>query len=121
MEKPWASTQHRKGDAETAKAELHIVTGVLIAEWRQRPGYTEVIEYDRRTDDERVRFRTLRDRVIARLTEVDRPDVAEIVDTNLFGASLQPGLPQDVVDDMSEMLLLSVPIAGFIAPPGSPA
>ena len=113
-------TPHRVIAADDpADAELHLVTGIFIDEWRQRPGYTEVIEYDRRTDDERARFGTLRDRVVARLTEIDRPDVAEIVDTNLFGASLQPGLPQDVVDDMSEMLLLSVPIAVFIAPPGS--
>ena len=93
---------------------------MFIDEWRQRHGYTEVIEYDRRTDDERVRFaHPARSGRSPASTEIDRPDVAEIVDTNLFGASLEPGLPQDVVDDMSEMLLLSVPIAVFIAPPGS--
>ena len=113
-------TQHRVIAAdEPADAEIHLVTGVFIDEWRQRPGYTEVIEYDRRTDAERARFGELRERVVGRLAEIDRPEVAEIVDTNLFGASLRPGLPQDVIDDMSEMLLLSVPIAVFIAPPGS--
>ena len=94
------------------------------SEWRARSGYTEVIEYDRRTDAERARFGELRERVIAGIGDLDRPEAArstliQKVDENLFGASLEPGLPQQVVDDMSEMLLLSVPIAVFIAPPGS--
>ncbi len=100
-------------------AELHLVTGTFIDEWRARPGFTEVVEYDRRSDAERDRFDELRARVRSRLAEIGRPELLVTVDENLFGASLEPGLPQDVVDDMSEMLLLSVQIAVFIAPPGS--
>lgn len=100
-------------------AEIHIVSGAWIAEWEARPGYVKVIEYDRRTDAERARFADLRERVGARLTEIDRAALIDKVDHNLFGASIEPGLPQDVVDDLSEMLLLSVPIAVFIAPSGS--
>lgn len=100
-------------------AEIHLVTGVYIDEWAQRPGYVEVARYDRRDDAERARFDELRDRVGRRLNEIGRPDLVEGVDRNLFGTSLAAGLPQDVIDDLSEMLLLSVPVAVFIAPPGS--
>lgn len=100
-------------------AEIHIVSGVYIEEWAQRPGYVQVTEYDRRDDAERARFASLRERVETRLVEIGRSDLMERVDRNLFGASLEPGLPQDVVDALSEMLLLSVPIAVFVAPAGS--
>lgn len=112
------ATPHRVIDGPW-DAEIHLVTGVYIDEWAQRPGYVEVVRYDRRDDAERARFGELRERVGLRLTEIGRPDLVEGVDRNLFGTSLAPGLPQDVIDDLSEMLLLSVPVAVFIAPSGS--
>jgi hypothetical protein len=112
-------TPHRVFPAGTYDAEVHLVSGQFIEQWRQRPGYVEVIEFDVRTDDERARFDQLRARVGVRLTEIGRTDLIEVVDGNLFGASLDPDLPGDVIDDLSEMLLLAQPIAIFLAPPGS--
>jgi hypothetical protein len=103
----------------TYDAEIHFVSGVYIEQWRQRPGYVEVIEYDVRTEEERARFDMIRANVRERLTEIGREDLLEEIDVNLFGASLDPGLPDDVVDDLSEMLLLAEPVAVFLAPPGS--
>lgn len=100
-------------------AEIHLVSGVYIDEWRQRPGYVEVIEADARTPAQRERFEELRAGVIAELGALGRDDLIAEVDTNLFGASLDPDLPGSVVDDLSEMLLLGEPIAVFIAPTGS--
>jgi len=100
-------------------AELHVVSGVYIDEWRGRDGFVEVITVDVRTDDERERFEDLRERVGLRLDELGRSELLDAVDRNLFGASLDPDLPRDVVDDLSEMLLLGAPLAVFIAPPGS--
>ena len=85
----------------------------------QRNGFVEVAHADVRTDAERERFGECSERVLTRLTEVGREDLLAKVDGNLFGASLDPDLPRDIVDDMSEMLLIGEPVAVFLAPPGS--
>ena len=102
-------------------AEVHVVSRAWIDEWRTRldQGYVEVIEYDGRTDAERTRFVELEQRVVARLTAIGRSDLIAVVDTNIFGASLDPDLPADIVADLAEMLLIGEPVAVFIAPAGS--
>lgn len=119
--RPWRfpATHHRVLAPGSYDAEIHFVSGRYIEEWDARPGFVEVASFDRRTAAERARFDDLRDRVRDRLAEIGRADVDPMVDDNLFGASLDPDLPRDVVDDLSEMLLLSVPVAVFIAPAGS--
>jgi hypothetical protein len=112
-------THHRVLGPGSYDAEIHLVSGAYIPEWRQRPGFVEVTNVDVRTDDERERFDELRSRVRDRLVEIGRSDMAETVDRNLFGASLDPELPQDVIDDLAEMLLLGEPVSIFIAPPDS--
>jgi hypothetical protein len=112
-------TPHRVLQPGEYDAEVHLVSGRFIDEWRQRPGYVEVVTVDVRSDGERARFDELRAQVTQRLTELGRSELIEVVDGNLFGASLDPDLPGDVVDDMSEMLLLGEPVAIFIAPPNS--
>jgi hypothetical protein len=108
-------------------AEVHLVSGAYIPIWRDKPGFVEVAYADVRTDTERARFDRLRLRVRQRLTAIGRTDMLaipegqqlDLIDGNLFGASLDPELPDDVLDDLSEMLLLAEPVAVFIAPPGS--
>ena len=97
------------------------MSGSYIDEWRTRTGqgYVEVAGYDGRTDAERQRFAELAARVDGRLTAIGRPDLIPIVDLNILGASLEPGLPDDIVDDLGEMLDLGEPLAVFIAPPGA--
>jgi hypothetical protein len=103
----------------TYDAEVHIVSGAYIDEWRARDGYVEVASADPRTPAEAADFDRLRARVLERLDELDRPDLAEILDVNLFGVSLDPDLPSDVIDDLGDMLVLTSPVAVFIAPAGS--
>jgi hypothetical protein len=103
----------------TYDAEVHLVSGAYIDEWRERPGYVEVVDFDVRSDAERQRFEQLRTDVIARFGELGRADLVPEIDINLFGASLDADLPDDVVADLAEMLLLAEPIAIFLAPPGS--
>jgi hypothetical protein len=112
-------TPQRVFDDGTFDAEVHIVSGKFVDEWRGKPGFVEVVERDVRTDDERARFSELREQVRTRLNELGRSDLLDTLDGNLFGASLDPDLPRDVIDAMSEMLLLGEPVAVFIAPPGS--
>ena len=118
---PWRVpvTPHRVLPPGTYDAEVHLVSGPYIAEWRERADLVEVVSVDIRSDDERERFDELRGRVEQRLGELGRADFIDTVDRNLFGASLDPDLPRDVVDDLSEMLLLGGPLAVFIAPPGT--
>ncbi|MEP2374039.1 MAG: hypothetical protein ABJ314_18410 [Ilumatobacter sp.] len=103
----------------TYDAEVHLVSGAYIEEWRARTGYVEVAMGDPRSPAEVAEFDRLRARVIDRLLELDRSDLADIVDVNLFGVSLDPDLPRDVVDDLSDMLVITAPVAVFIAPAGS--
>lgn len=118
---PWRVpvTAHRVLRPGSYDAEVHLVSGPYVDEWRDRAGFVEVVEADLRSAAERERFEALRERVGLRLDELGRSDLTDVVDRNLFGASLDPDLPRDVVDDLSEMLLLGAPLAVFIAPAGS--
>jgi hypothetical protein len=112
-------TPQRVFDEGTYDAEIQFVSGEYIEQARQRDGFVEVAHADVRSDAERERFADLRGNVLARLAGVGRQDLLDDVDGNLFGASLDPDLPRDIVDDMSEMLLIGEPVAVFLAPPGS--
>lgn len=115
------ATPQRVLDPGSVDGEIHLVTGSYIDEWRARTGqgYIEVAEHDGRSDAERQRFEELASRVDDRLLEIGRPDLIPIVDLNILGVSLEPGLPSDIVDDLGEMLDLGEPVAVFIAPPGA--
>ena len=121
VREPWRVpvTAHRVLPPGSYDAEVHLVSGPYVDEWRVRDGFVEVVEVDLRSDAERARFDELRERVRRRLGELDRSDLVDVVDRNLFGASLDPDLPRDVVDDLSEMLLIGAPLAVFIAPASS--
>lgn len=110
-------TAHRVLPPGSYDAEVHLVSGPYLDEWRARDGFVEVVSIDVRSQEEREEFEDLRARVGRRLVEIDRADFAETVDLNLFGASLDPDLPDDIVADLSEMLLLGAPLSVFIGPP----
>ncbi|MAT04589.1 MAG: hypothetical protein CL424_06060 [Acidimicrobiaceae bacterium] len=112
-------TPHRVLPFGQYDAEIHLVTGVFIDQWRDRDGFVEVAFTDDRSPDERDRFDELRRYVLERLEEEGRDDLVPVVDENLFGASLDLDLPQDVVDAMSEMIEIGLPVAVFVAPPGN--
>lgn len=112
-------TRHRVLPFGAYDGEIHLVTGKFIDEWRGRDGSVEVAYTDDRSPAERDRFDELHARVVQRLREIGRDDLVVVLDENLFGASLDLDLPQDVIDDMSEMIEIGLPVAVFIAPPGS--
>lgn len=113
------ATEHRVRRPGEYTAEVHLVSGAWIDDWRDRPDHVLVVEYDDRSPEELARFEALETQVTARLVEIGRPEVIEEFQRNIFGASLRPDLPRDIVDDLAEMLLLGETIAVFIAPPGS--
>ena len=110
----------RRGHATTPRSSSCRASTSTSA--REREGFVEVAGADVRTDDERARFDELaRPRVDRGSPRSAASDLIDDVDANLFGASLDPDLPRDIIDDMSEMLLIGEPIAVFLAPPGSGA
>lgn len=105
-------------DDPRVSAELVLVSGSYLDEWRERSDADEVVAVDLRTESERVAFEALRSRVLTRLADVGLADVAALVDTNLFGASLDQRLPDDVASAMADMLVLGQETAVFAVAPG---
>jgi len=100
-------------------SEIHLVSGAFIDEWRARDeSYVEVVEFDGRSEAERQRFAELAERVGRRLIEIDQAELLTIV-PNILEASLTPGLPDDIVGDLGEMVDIGEPVAVFIAQPGA--
>ena len=112
-------TPHRVLPFGQYDAEVHLTTGIFIDQWRGRDGFVEVAFADDRTPAERSRFEERREFVLARLAEEGRLDLIPVVDENLFGASLDLDLPQDIVEAMSEMIEIGLPVAIFVAPSGN--
>jgi hypothetical protein len=114
-------TDHRARARETADAQVHLATGGYVDRWRQVPGAVEVATYEPRSDTEIARVAELRTRVLARLRVEGLDDVAALVDTNLFGASLDPRISPGDLADLTELLDLGQQAAVFIAPPEADA
>ena len=84
------ATDHRVRPRDRADAQIHLATGGYVDRWRRVPGAVEVATYEPRSEEQVARADELRARVIARLRVEGLDDVADLVDTNLFGASLDP-------------------------------
>jgi hypothetical protein len=110
-------TDHRVSPRERADAQIHLATGGYVERWRRVPGAVEVATYEPRSDEEIARAEAVRARVIARLRVEGLGDVADLVDTNLFGASLDPRISAEDLADITELLDLGQPMAVFVAPP----
>lgn len=100
-------------------AEVVLVTGSYLDEWRSRPDVVEVAAHDPRSDEEIAEWTRLRAESIARLGEAGLDELVPVLDNNLFGVSLDPRLPPDVEQRISEMLVLGLESAVFVAPPGT--
>ncbi len=111
--------EHRVKEPGEVDAEVHVVTGRYIDEWRTRPDHVEVLLVETRTPAEQDRYAELEQTVIDDLVRSGREDVAAQVEGNLFGAMLAPGVPREIVVLLEEMHALSIPLAVFIAPPDS--
>ena len=112
-------TPQRITDPAHATAEVVLATGVNIADWQARDGVVQVADFEPRSADELAEFQRLHDDAVARLQAAGMDDVAAMVDTNLFGASLNPALPAGVEPMLARMLVLGEETAVFIAPPGT--
>lgn len=112
-------TPHRITDPSSATAEVVFATGINVAAWRDREGAVEVAFFEPRSAEELDEFDRLHDEVVAELDAAGLDDVVEMVDSNLFGASLDPRVPADTEHKMARMLVLGQETAVFIAPAGT--
>ncbi len=112
-------TAHRIVAPADATAEIVLVTGVNIDRWRAIDGVEEVAHHEPRSAAQLDEFARLRTEVLALLADAGRDDLIDLVDTNLFGVTLQLDLPSGVLDRVSRMLLLGQETAVFVASPGT--
>lgn len=115
---PWhvPVTPQRVLAPSQATAQVHFATGRTIDEWRAKPGAVEVAYFDPRTPAEHAEFDRLRARVRDELTRDGLSDDLDLVDGNLFGATLDTRVPAATRKRMERMLYLGQPGAMFIAP-----
>jgi len=109
-------TPHRVAPRTPDGVQIHLATGGYVDIWRGYPDAVEVATYEPRSGDELERYGAVRRQLLDRLAGEGLDDVASIVDTNLFGASLDPRLSGADRADFTELLDLGQPMAVFIAP-----
>jgi hypothetical protein len=112
-------TDHRVRPRAEADAQIHLATGGYVDVWRGVPDAVEVATYDPRTPEQRRGYRQTRRRFIARLDTEGLSDLVPLVDTNLFGMSVDTRLSAADQDDLTDLIELGQPMAVFIAPPPS--
>jgi hypothetical protein len=115
------STRYHVMDPADATIEVHVATGRDIERWQDDPRYEQITYVDPRPPADRAEFERLRSRVIADLRRDGFPDVAKLVDENLFTIGIDPRVPQETRDRMARMLELGMPTAVFIGPPSGGA
>lgn len=107
-------TPHRVIDRADAAAEIHLATGSYIDEWRADPDAVEVAYADTRTEAEVAEFAQLSQEVRDGLEAAGLDDKVPLLDTNLFGLSLDPDLPPALAPKLARMLIIGVPAAVFV-------
>jgi len=110
-------THHRVIEASDATAQVVIATGPFVEELRGQPGAVEVAFHDPRTPADVARADALRAEAVAELRAAGLDDVAEVVGTNLFGAAVDPRVPDEVRRMLDEVLAIGGPTAVFVTPP----
>ena len=112
-------TEYRVRPRAEADAQIHLATGSYIDVWRAQPDAVEVATFDPRSPAQRERFAAVRARLIERLGSEGAQDLVPLVDTNLFGMSVDPRLSAADQRDLTTLIDLGQPMAVFIAPPPS--
>lgn len=111
------ATWHRVLDPGSETARVQLVTGANIAQWRAEEGAVEVARFDPRTAAERAEQADLRAHVLTELQSLGLPELVTEVDNNLFGAAIDPRVPDQLKEAMGRMLELGTPLSVFVLPP----
>lgn len=111
-------TSDRVLDAKDSTAVVHLSVGQRdIDIWRKKPGVVEVAAIDPRNARQQAEYQRLRRRVIRELTAAGLPDLVQNVDDNLFMATFQPQVPEEIQPPLIRMINLGQPSAIFVGPP----
>jgi hypothetical protein len=110
-------TDHRTRRRAEADAQIHLATGGYVDAWRGVADAVEVAAYDPRTNEQRQEYADVRARFLERLGEEGLGDLVPLVDTNLFGMSVNPRLSAADHADLTRLIELGQPMVVFIAPP----
>jgi hypothetical protein len=105
-----------------ADGVLYVVLGAKIEDVASSPGVTRIGAADLRTPSEIARSEDLTAFLRARFAELGRPELVDRLDAQYGRAGLlfvQPPLPLDAADAVSELVALRLPVAVFLAPPGT--
>ncbi|MFP5321240.1 MAG: hypothetical protein ACLGIC_05255, partial [Acidimicrobiia bacterium] len=111
------ATDDRVIEASEATAQVVIATGPFVDELRATPDAVEVAHVDPRTPTDLERADALRASASAALVDLGLDDVVEILDTNLFGAAVDPRVPDVVRRQLDELLAIGAPTSVFVLPP----
>ena len=118
-----AAEPHRVRDEADADAVIWVMSGeTAIARATEMPGAEVVATADPRTPAERARYDELAERAASRLEEVGLATEGESVRTggNLLGILLaNPDLPEDIVTDITDMIVLFLPTEVVVTPPAA--
>jgi hypothetical protein len=110
-------TDHRTRPRGEADAQIHLATGGYVDVWHDQPDAVPVAEYDPRTEEQRVEYDEVRARFVSRLEDEGLGELVPLVDTNLFGMSIDPRLSAADHTDLTRLIELGQPMVVFIAPP----
>ena len=72
--------------------------------------------YDPRTDEQRAEYAAIRDAFAARLAAEGLDELVPLIDTNLFGMSVDVRLSAADHADLARLIELGQPMSVFIAP-----
>ena len=116
--KPWSVpvARHRTREPAEATSFVRIVTGFHVDRWRANPDATEIASVDLRSPAERAEYERTRLDVISGLERAGLPDLAALVDSNLFATAIDPRVPTAARDGMTRLLALGEPSAVFVGP-----
>jgi hypothetical protein len=81
------------------------------------PEAVEVAHHDPRTDEQRAEFAAVRQSFIDRLTAEGLDELVPLVDSNLFGISVDTRISAADHADLARLIELGQPMSVFIAPP----
>jgi hypothetical protein len=111
-------TSDRVMDAKDSTAVVHLSVGQRdIDLWRAKPGVVEVAAVDPRNARQQAEYQRLRKKVKRELAAAGLPDLVQAVDDNLFMATFQPQVPEEIQPSLIRMINLGQPSAIFVGPP----
>lgn len=111
------ATEHRVVEPSQATARVILATGFHVDQLRSQTDAVEIAFVDPRSAEELERYEELRAMAIVLLEDMELIDVLEAIDVNLFGAAVDPRVPDETRRVIDQMLAIGAPTAVFVTPP----